>query len=887
MSRPRGVPPRRQMLFKDTLPADVLSSERKESIKELFYTHSTLNWGHIEKKLDLDEKQIGNFLGRDKKGKSSTFTQQPLTQALIELFKEHRGLDYRHFSVEKKNQIDDILQICSYHHDLEAMRKDVKDKIPQVDEDLVALLCDEKTFGYLHKLNNDRGQTCLTFLREIIPHLEEGLGYDKACEAVGYDHYQARKVDLEMDVNNATVRRGVNQTAKVVKAVLKKHGKIDRIHIEVAREIKHSFKEKKSIEKGIKDNTAQREEAVKEAKKLGLGDISGKGEDMLRMRLWKEQNHFCAYSEKCIEPKQVLSKETEIDHIIPRSRSYDDSQSNKVLCFTSENQRKGNQTPKEYLSAEQFERLKISCWSGNLQNLKRHKKKLLLIEDFDAYAPRYINRNLNDTHYISRFLTKYLSHHPFIGGQVGGDNDDSDEDKKQKRKVFVRNGALTAMLRWQWKLDDLKYLTDENGKYVKDKEGKRKERVDDRNHFVDAVVVALTKESVLQSVSREAGKHGEEILKKWRFSEPMGFEGLREKVEAVREGLFISRMVQRKMTGEAHEQTIRKKATKVYQYLTPKELKDIFRDEEKTKRVWVGLYENKCISHVSDERAKVVVDSFDKKAFGDYLKDIEMDISKGELKALKATMDGKKPKDIFKQRISLASYKYKKDKDGTDILDKLYNPNGRSNHIYRLLQERINAFAGKSEKEKEKMFSQPLTYTEKGKTRKLRKVTIDSGKQTGIRVRGGLANRGSMVRSDIFSYEKNGKKRFAIVPVYVCDLKEKEPPKKYIQDKNEEDRPEIDENFTFVTSLYPDDLVEIKMKGKEKVLYHYVNAHRKTGRIQFYKNEKKAQDKEEEKRTQESIGTKCESICRLDMDELGNIYPVKEEKRLWPGGRFT
>jgi CRISPR-associated endonuclease Csn1 len=71
---------------------------------------------------------------------------------------------------------------------------------------------------------------------------------------------------------------------------------------------------------------------------------------------------------------------TQIDHIIPYSRSWNDSYMNKVLCLTSENQSKGNATPREYFTRIGYD---IDILISFANGLPRKKAENLLIENFD------------------------------------------------------------------------------------------------------------------------------------------------------------------------------------------------------------------------------------------------------------------------------------------------------------------------------------------------------------------------------------------------------------------------------------------------------------------------------------------------------------------------
>lgn len=86
--------------------------------------------------------------------------------------------------------------------------------------------------------------------------------------------------------------------------------------------------------------------------KLSSADFSSQKQLNLKLKLWNEQDGKCLYSGKIIEPEDLIkhSELFEIDHIIPRSISFDDSRNNKVLVYRTENQNKGNQTPYYYLT---------------------------------------------------------------------------------------------------------------------------------------------------------------------------------------------------------------------------------------------------------------------------------------------------------------------------------------------------------------------------------------------------------------------------------------------------------------------------------------------------------------------------------------------------------
>ena len=108
--------------------------------------------------------------------------------------------------------------------------------------------------------------------------------------------------------------------------------KPDIIRIEMARDLEMNTKRYKENEAQQLKNRKENEKAVDAYKNLGLGKYPSH-DDKIKYRLWDEQGHSCAYSNKTIMLSQVFTAQVEIDHILPFKKSLDDSYMNKVLCF--------------------------------------------------------------------------------------------------------------------------------------------------------------------------------------------------------------------------------------------------------------------------------------------------------------------------------------------------------------------------------------------------------------------------------------------------------------------------------------------------------------------------------------------------------------------------
>ncbi len=369
----------------------------------------------------------------------------------------------------------------------------------------------------------------------ILPDMENGLRYDEAVRNAidkgalpGEKNLKQDKLPAldktNMLITNPTVSRVLSETRKVINAVIRKYGKLDRINIELARE---QFKTKKEAKKYMESQSRNRDSKSLAEKLLNGIDINRpSSKDIFKARLYTQQNGISPYSGKTIEFSRLLEDGyCQIDHILPQSKSMDDGFNNKVLCLAKENQEKGNRLPYEWLTeTKQFEIFKARILSMK-DALGYRKVQNLLTDKIDTKG--FIERNLNDTRYASRICKNYLKTYLKIG------NDDN------TRKVYAVNGILTNKLRYQWGLEN-------------------KDRKDDKHHAEDAAIVALTNAGMVKRLSdyyreREFKKHPV-------FTEPFdGFsKTLNEKLNNLPKGrLLVSRPPRKKITGAAHKETVK------------------------------------------------------------------------------------------------------------------------------------------------------------------------------------------------------------------------------------------------------------------------------------------------------------------------------------------
>ena len=459
---------------------------------------------------------------------------------------------------------------------------------------LTAFKNDDKISEYLsaHDFDNAEIEIALTLpsfskwgnlsekaLNKLIPYLEQGMLYSEACAAAGYN-FKADDTDKRMylpthendapelgDIKNPVVRRTVSQTIKVINALIRERGESPCfVNIELARELSKSKDERNKIEKGQKENQAKNDR-IMERLKNEFGLLSPTGQDLIKLKLWEEQDGICPYSLKPIRIARLFEPGyVDIDHIIPYSLSFDDTYNNKVLVMSSENRQKGNRIPMQYLEGKRRDNFRLWVDASNLSRRKKQNlmKEILTEDDLSGFK----KRNLQDTQYLSRFMLNFLKKYLQTAPNSTG----------RKNTIQAINGAATSYVRKRWGIQKIR----ENG---------------DTHHAVDAVVIACITNGMIRRISEYAKFKENELLHPEtneyldidyrtgevinRFPPPYPYfkdelmmrcsedpaRVLHEKplpnytTDEDVQPIFVSRMPRHKVKGSAHKETIRKPYT--------------------------------------------------------------------------------------------------------------------------------------------------------------------------------------------------------------------------------------------------------------------------------------------------------------------------------------
>ncbi|MGK6315533.1 type II CRISPR RNA-guided endonuclease Cas9 [Neorhizobium sp. DT-125] len=331
---------------------------------------------------------------------------------------------------------------------------------------------------------------------------------------------------------NPTVHIGLNQLRRVVNALIARHGKPQFIALELARELQLSDKQKAEVNRTIAKNTRDAEARSKKLVEMRQLDT---GYNRLLLKLWEELNpgkpedRVCIYSGKAIGIDMLFSGEVDIDHILPWSKTLDDSHANKLLCLKSANREKRNRAPADVPEwRDRYD--EILARAARLPKNKRERFASDAMKKFDEKGG-FLARQLTDTQYLSRMAREYL--------QCLYPEEEADEhgEIKRKSRVIVSPGRLTEMLRRNWGLNNI--LPDHNlGEMTQEKN-----RKDHRHHAIDAAVVGVTTRSLLQRISTAAGQLDEadfENLVKEMVSKNPPWPTFRHDLQTAVNGIVVS-----------------------------------------------------------------------------------------------------------------------------------------------------------------------------------------------------------------------------------------------------------------------------------------------------------------------------------------------------------
>ena len=711
-----------------------LTAHQREAVLKEAYKRGEIKYAHIRKILNLsdDVRFCGLQYVQKKKG---------VTTESLEC--ENRALCPMHGYRALKKALSEAGTWDKYSEDFETLdHLAAALTLYKTDEDLRKYL-DEKGIepALVEAIASIPSFTGFSHLSrkailKILPHLEDGYKYHEACAKAGYNHSRPVQLDKSEklppinadEIRNPVVLRALTQARKVINAVIARYGSPYRVHIELARDIGKTYEERSKIAREQEENRKAREEEKQHLRELkGDPSFEPSGEDILKYRLYREQNGQCAYSQKPLEISRLLREPgyAEIDHILPYSRSFDDAYTNKVLVLGSENRQKQNRTPFEYFGSDEQRWSKFESWvHANIRNYEKREK--LLRKDFDQEAEeKFIKRNLNDTRWIGRYLKNFIANTLIFA------------DPAEKVPVVCMNGQVVALARGLWGLS------------------KQREE-DDLHHAVDAACVAALTQGLVKRITeyrklREIGRlhPGEDSVVDTRTDEVIEFVGARNFAFPQPWKLFRKELIARLSSDPVSEME-----KLGLQAPEGTDLRRVIVSRAPYRKALRQLHEETIRSrkHIADTGQSTV----------------------------------RKPLTELTEK-------------GLDcLLARETDP-----RLYSAIRERMEQYGNDAKK----AFAEPLYKpTKDGKPGPLvRRVKICQTQNSGVYVRGGIADNSSMIRIDISTRHEKGKTKWRATPIYSKDVAAG-------------NIPDVPGDFMF--SLYPYDLVRIVANGKEHFGYY-------------------------------------------------------------------
>lgn len=432
-----------------------------------------------------------------------------------------------------------------------------------------------------HSLRNPIVEQVVTETLRVVKDIWENYAEmnNEPCEMV-YDEHKKKKVkcykkffdEIHIELgremkntaeeraritNQITENENTNLRIKLLLAELKNDNSIDgvREYSPMQQQILKIYED--GVLSKYSENELKREafENIGKDEAKNVFEVSSKAQpnksELQRYKLWLEQKYRSPYTGRMIPLNKLFSTAYEVEHIIPQSRYFDDSFNNKVICEAAVNTLKDNQLGLEFIKKHHgqiietgSETIKIfsedeykDFVKENYDNNRGKSNKLLLEEIPD----KMIERQLNDTRYISKYISSVLSNIVRV---------DKDDDGVNSKNIIPGNGKITDRLKKDWGLNDvwnelvlprfkrMNELTKTNAFTSTNKEGHtiptiplelskgfQKKRIDHRHHALDALVVAcatrdhvnlLNNQSAKSDTKRYDLQHKLRRIEKWR-----------------------------------------------------------------------------------------------------------------------------------------------------------------------------------------------------------------------------------------------------------------------------------------------------------------------------------------------------------------------------------
>ena len=448
-------------------------------------------------------------------------------------------------------------------------------------------------------LTGEYDETIKNRVREKAINLTEitqfrGLPVWLACYIVYNRHSEAKEIEKwetpeaiddylktfkQHSLRNPIVEQVITETLRTVRDIWKQEGRIDEIHVELGREMKNPADKRKKMTERILENentnlrikamlmefmnpemgvenvrpySPSQQDILRIYEENALDNLSKDDKDydfiskiskmaqpskadIIRYKCWLEQKYRSPYTGEMIPLGKLFTSTYEIEHVIPQSRYFDDSFSNKVICEAEVNKLKDRLLGYEFIKAHHGEKVQLSQGKtveilsveayekfvkDHYSNNRTKMKKLLM----DDIPDGFIERQMNDSRYISKVVKGMLSN--IVREKL--ENGEYEQEAVSKNLIPC-NGSITDRLKKDWGMNEVwnsiilprfQRLNEITGKDcfttisaeghlitqmpLELQKGFNKKRIDHRHHAMDAIVIACATRDHVNLLNNEA-----------------------------------------------------------------------------------------------------------------------------------------------------------------------------------------------------------------------------------------------------------------------------------------------------------------------------------------------------------------------------------------------
>ncbi len=380
------------------------------------------------------------------------------------------------FEIEAFSKLHQIGEVISKYQ-TPSRRKDELKKLGYLDEKGIKAFSNKKISGTSAASYKFMCESIKAFMNgEVYGNFQENFKKDLveiACER----KFKLKVSDIDDTEikDNSVVFRSINETRKLVNAIIDVYGSPKNIIIEVASDLNRCADERAIIQKQQKANERANEKVKEEIAKILNIDIQEvKGVMLDKYKLYQLQQGKSAYSGMSLgdDIKEILldtDHKYEVDHIVPYSLILDNTLNNKVLVTSTENQLKAQRTPLMYLKGEERDSYiaRVNEMYSRKENpISKRKYQYLMLENIynEDLLRDWKSRNINDTRYITKYILSLFKNKLLFSSN-------------SEQPVYAVKGKYTSKFRKIW---------------LKDSIWGSEEKCRDNylNHALDAVVIA-------------------------------------------------------------------------------------------------------------------------------------------------------------------------------------------------------------------------------------------------------------------------------------------------------------------------------------------------------------------------------------------------------------